>query len=104
MGGCGEGLAFILGVNGEPMNCEDGFGEATAMGPPVGADEKGGFKQEGDGEGTLPARLSDEQGSGDGLVTDEGCGEGMLETDDGRGEGTLETDDGRGDGFVTVEG
>ena len=64
MGGCGEGFIFMEGGKGDPPNWEDGFGE--------GAEEKDGCILEGKGEGTLPVRPKVEQGSGEGLVTDEG--------------------------------
>ena len=112
MGGCGEGLAGSEGVSGDPPNCEDGLGDGMAEGGP--ADEKDGFKfDEGEGEHIPPGRPTPPpppgppnggQGSGDGLVTDEGWGDGMLLTEEGRGDGTLDTDEGRGDGLVTVDG
>ena len=66
MGGCGEGFAFIDGVKGDPANWEDGLGEGA------GAEEKGGCKLEGKGEGTLPVRPREEEGSGEGFVTADG--------------------------------
>ena len=73
MGGCGEGLALMEGVKGDPAaNWEDGLGEGTAEGKAEAEEKGGGFKLEGEGEGTLPIRPKVEQGRGDGFVTEEG--------------------------------